>query len=138
MYEFARAQENDDERFHQVSLSLDSSLVLLCRTPRSYADDSEIAHETVRLGAVLDRIGRSSRRLLVDARQAPIDTDTRLSSSFRSQRRELRNGFIAVAVVVKTKVGRLQATRLAGELGPDGADPVFDDYAAALEYLRQR
>ena len=138
MHGFTRAPENADERFYTVSTDASTGIVLLCRTHEPYDDDAQVVRETARLAGVLDQVGRRGKRLLVDVRRAPIDTDTRMALSFREQRREVRRGFVAVAVVVQTQVGRLQANRLAGELGPGEADPVYDDFDVALKLLLDR
>lgn len=121
-------------KFYEVLESKADGIVLLRRSSAPFEDDAHIHRETESLKVALDRVGRQGRALLVDAREAPFDTDARLTESFRVQRAEARRGFRAVAVLVKTQVGRLQANRLGME--PGSRDRVFDDAEAALAYLR--
>ena len=125
-----------EEPFHEVKL-LEPGIVLVRRSARQFVDDAEVAGERRRIGAELDQMGRKRKRLLVDSRRAPLGTDDRLSSAFMALREEIGREFERTAVVVATKLGVLQATRLNRETAMDGALVTFESELEALAFLRK-
>jgi hypothetical protein len=80
----------------------------------------------------LDEHGRSTSALVVDTRQAPPRNDPAFEEAFRPVRVRLLRGFVRVAVLVATPMGRLQAERHARE---DGLSVrAFVDEAQAKAY----
>ena len=124
------------EPFHEVIL-LEPSVVLVRRSARQFVDDTEVAEERRRIGAALDRLGRRAKRLLVDSRRAPLSTDDRLATAFMALREEIGRDFERTAVVVGTKIGILQATRLNRETAVGGALAAFETEAQALAFLKK-
>jgi hypothetical protein len=112
-------------------------VVVLRRTSRAFDDAAAVRCEADRLGQALYELGRAGRSLLIDARQAPYGTDSRLGPEFALLRNVIRRDFEATAVLVRTKVGLLQATRLSNEDGLGRVERCFDDEEVALAYLRQ-
>ncbi|MEO7035106.1 MAG: serine/threonine-protein kinase [Polyangiaceae bacterium] len=124
------------EPFHEALL-LEPRIVLVRRSARQFVDDAEVAEERRRIGAVLDQLGRQRKRLLVDSRRAPLSTDDRLASAFTALREEIGRDFERTAVVVRTKIGILQANRLNRGTALDGALAAFENEAEALAFLRK-
>jgi serine/threonine protein kinase len=122
--------------FYEVT-ALDARIIRVRRTPREFSSASEIAAEQLRVGLALDRLGRVQKRLLVDSRHAPHSTDERLADAFLALRHEIGRGFERTAVLVASKVGILQATRLNNKMSLGGAVATFDSEREALEFLRK-
>jgi len=120
--------------YHEALSFRGRNVVILRRTPTPFPDGAAVRREAARVQAALDRVGRSGRGLLVDSRRAPHGTDGRLSREFAEFRRAIRSDFRAIAILVRTKVGVLQATRLKTEDGMC-AEGIFDDESAAIAYL---
>jgi hypothetical protein len=118
--------------FHRLEVLHEGRVIRVERSERPYQSAAELNQERRLLGEALDKLGRTGRGLLVDSRGAPHSTDARLEEEFRRFRREVSRGFDRVAALVRTKVGVLQATRLAADLSSVQA---FDDEAAAIAYL---
>jgi hypothetical protein len=123
------------EQFHEVA-RLDANIIAVRRGARQFADSTEIDRERLRMKLLLDGLGRNGQRLFVDSRHAPTNTDSRWADAFQKLREELARGFERTAVLVTTKVGVLHATRLNGSTQAQGQLAVFDDEAAALQFLR--
>lgn len=123
------------EPFHEVRL-LEPKVVLVRRSARQFVDSGEVAEEKRRIGAALDQLGRQHKRLLVDSRHAPLSTDDRLASAFMALRAEIGRDFERTAVVVRSKVGILQANRLNRETSINGALAAFETETEALAFLK--
>lgn len=114
-------------------MRLEEGWVCVVRTARRFDDEHQVRAERYNVGQVLDAIGRGGN-LLVDSRLAPPSTDFELGVEFRALRREVERGFERVAVLVKTKLGILQANRLKEE-DPARVMRVFDDEPEAIAFL---
>jgi len=124
------------EQFHEVML-LEPRIVLVRRSARQFLDQTEVAEERRRIGALLDQLGRQRKRLLVDSRRAPLSTDDRLAAAFTALREEIGRNFERTAVVVDTKIGILQANRLNRGTTMDGALAAFESESEALAFLKK-
>jgi uncharacterized membrane-anchored protein len=123
--------------FHEIA-RVEPTLVVVRRLAREFTSVAELDLERVRVASALNAVGRSGRGLLVDSRLAPTSTDTRMAAAFEKLRDELARGFERTAVLVSTKIGVLQAKRLTSTARVTGGVEVFDDEAAALQFLRSR
>src|SRR5688572_23282546 len=85
--------------------------ICVVRSAQRFDDEHQVRAERLNIGLVLDNIGRGGA-LLVDSRLAPASTDFELGTEFQALRREVERGFSRVAVLVKSKLGILQANRL--------------------------
>lgn len=76
--------------------------------------------------------------LLIDSREAPMLASDDAADPMRPVIADMMLEFARVAVLVKTALGVLQATRRAREDAGPGrpAIPVFSDESAAINYLR--
>ncbi len=122
--------------FHEVRL-LEPRVVVVRRSARQFLNDTEVAEERRRVGAALDQLGRQGKRLLVDSRRAPLNTDARLAAAFMALREEIGRDFERTAVVVDTKIGILQANRLNRETTLDGSLAAFENEIEALAFLKK-
>lgn len=119
--------------FHEVNVLQDGRIVRLWRSPRAFADATELRFERRRLMGELNAIGRAGRGLLIDSRLAPHSTEAQLEEEFTRYRREVMAGYERVASLVRTKVAILQVNRLLS--GQASEFQVFDDETEAIEYL---
>ncbi|MDI1451588.1 hypothetical protein [Polyangium sp. 6x1] len=81
---------------------------------------------------------RKSLGVLLDTRQAPMLADDAAMDIVRPLMYEVLAGFPRSAILVKTAIGKLQATRRTREEAGQGRPqvPVFDDEAAAIAHVR--
>jgi hypothetical protein len=110
-------------------------IVTLRRTDAAFDNATQLVEETRAISQALDRLGRSGRALLIDARRAPTSTDARMGKGFASMRDEIRRGFTRTAVLLNTKIGVLQANRLRAEDEPCQLEGIFDVEREAIAYL---
>ncbi|MBK9263606.1 MAG: hypothetical protein IPM54_27845 [Polyangiaceae bacterium] len=75
---------------------------------------------------------RSHYVILLDSRDAPMTGDPDMERRVKAAGVTMLTGFARSAILVRTALGKLQATRLTRE---SRRVPVFGDEAAALEYL---
>lgn len=127
--------------FHHLSQADAGVIVILTRTDSHFQNSDEVELERTRLKLQLDAVGRAGKRLLLDSRAAPLNTDQQFSEAFGELRREIQRGFERIAVILQTKVGVLQARRLAandlaasGE--PTGRICLFETDEEAFKFLR--
>lgn len=80
--------------------------------------------------AVLDRAGRVGACLFIDTREAPPRNDAGFEAAFTPLRRALLAGFLRVAVVANTTVGKLQIERHLREDGIRNARLFSDENEA--------
>jgi hypothetical protein len=128
--------------FHQLGQADAGAIIVLTRTGRRFQDAEQVEFERMRLKHELDALGRPGKRLLIDSRAAPLGTDQKMGEAFRDLRREIQRGFERIAVVLDSKVGVLQANRLASTDLAAGGNPtgqlcVFETEEVALEFLRE-
>ena len=119
--------------FHQIDVLHHGRIVLLRRSPVSFPSVAELQQERQLLVGALNKLGRAGRGLLVDSRQAPHGTEERMRDEFCRFRHDVARGFVAVATLVRTKVGMLQVRRLGYEQCSEVQ--AFDDESAAISYL---
>jgi hypothetical protein len=127
--------------FHQLSQTDAGGIIVLTRTGARFQNTDEVELERRRLRRELDAAGRAGKRLLIDSRAAPLSTDQQVGGAFGELRREIQRGFERIAVILQTKVGVLQANRLASndmEAGGNvsGRISVFETEEEALKFLR--
>jgi hypothetical protein len=105
-------------------------ILLLTRTSQPFQTPSELDHCVSELFRGLPRESRSSWRNLIDMRQAPIRVHPSLDPAFDRFRAETEVGFVRVAVIVETPLGRVRADRLANP-----ASRIVDSIEEALRFF---
>jgi hypothetical protein len=128
--------------FHELSQADAGATIVLTRTGRRFQDSNEVELERKRLRRELDALGRAGKRLLIDSRAAPLSTDQQVGVAFGELRREIQRGFERIAVILETKIGVLQANRLAAtdlaiRRNTTSQICVFQTEKEALEFLRE-
>lgn len=117
-------------------VSLDDRIVRAKRTPTPFESDADLrATMTLLQSLRLDR-KRSELALLVDLRDGPFRNDETFENAMARYRHEIFSGWIAVASIVKTAVGRLQVNRFARE--DHVRMNVFTEEREALAYLASK
>lgn len=119
--------------YHRIDVLQDGRVIRVVRSERAYDSAFDLAQERMRLGAALDKLGRTGRGLLIDSRVAPHSTDDKMQDEFRRFRLEVARGFERVAALVRSKVGILQVNRLVGD--SIASVQAFDDETQAIAYL---
>jgi hypothetical protein len=111
----------------------DAGLVRYVRTSVPYANmlEYETLHE--RIAEILDQHGRKHRVLLVDVREAVMNTDPAFEKVAVRVRQLLARDFRRIAFLVKTAIGSLQVSRLIREDSLDAS--AFSDETAAISFL---
>jgi hypothetical protein len=97
------------------TVSIDSGFVRLVRSAARFDTKEQVEEARLWVSRQLDSFGRKGRNLLVDSRLAPPSTDFLHGAEFCELRREIERGFTRIAVLVQTKLGVLQARRIASE-----------------------
>ena len=103
------------------------------RTTQPFATVADAKRMYGQVLAVYDRLGRAERGLLVDSRDAPGRNDPEFEAALLEFRSQALPGFAAIAILMKTAVGKLQAQRYEGKTTE--SQFVTDDEASALEHL---
>ena len=118
-------------RFFLVDVDEAARLVRMTRTAAPFAspDEMQRAHREV-LRALAPFSGH---RLLLDVRSGPSRNDPEYEKGIAALRKQIVDRFDRVAILVKSAVGGLHATRLAREDGVTAR--IFQDEARALAYL---
>jgi hypothetical protein len=129
--------------FHQLSQADGGAIIVLTRTGKRFEDAEQVELERMRLRHELHALGRAGKRLLIDSRAAPLSTDQQVGEAFGELRREIQRGFERIAVILGTKVGVLQAKRLASsDLTASGNRSgqlcVFETEEDAFKFLREK
>lgn len=117
--------------FFSVDVDEAAKLVRLTRAAKQFSsvDEMQRAHKEV-LRAIAPFL---QWRLLLDVRGGPSRHDPEYEKGLASLRKQIVVRFERVAILVKTAVGGLHATRLAREDGVRAR--IFQDEELALEYL---
>jgi len=111
-----------------------SRIVVLERTSVPIGD-LDVARVFAPADQALATLDRSRYGILIDVRTAPGRNDAEFEDRFAPVRQRLQQGFLRVAIVVKTTSGKLQTQRYARvDKIPSGA---FDDYSAAVTWLEE-
>lgn len=103
------------------------------RTTQPFATVADAKRMYGQVLAVYDRLGRAERGLLVDSRDAPGRNDPEFEAALLEFRSQALPGFAAIAILMKTAVGKLQAQRYEGKTS--NIQFVTDDEASALAHL---
>ena len=116
-----------------VSTGPDPRLVRYVRTSVPYASifEYELLHE--RISGFFDQLDRRQRVLLVDMREAVMNTDPAFEKAAGRARQLLARDFRRIAVLVKTAIGALQVGRHIRE--DASGSTVFNDETAAISFL---
>ncbi len=134
-------ESSPPSRFAEISLRYyrierrEDGIVVVRRLTAPFDSAEELEREREGIRVVLDRQGRKHTPLLIDSRCAPTRTDFELKEPFRRLRREIQRGFSRVAVLVDSKLGVLQATRIAREDAFPEPLRVYDNEEQALTAL---
>lgn len=123
-----------------VTLSQEPGFVRLRRTSKPVGGENamQIAQDLIdRFRLLIPLRERKTQGLLLDSREAPMVVDDEGMAPLRPVVAEVMSGFPRIAILVRTAVGKLQATRRVREEAGRGPNPrVFDDEAAAIAFLR--
>jgi hypothetical protein len=92
---------------------MDAGFVRLVRSAARFESKTQVIEARLWVGRQLDALGRAGRSILIDSRLAPPSTDFEHGPEFCELRKEIERGFIRIAVLVQTKLGVLQAHRIA-------------------------
>ncbi len=103
------------------------------RTNLAFATIAEANLSYAQVLEICDRMGRTGRGLLIDSRDAPGRNDPAFEAALLEFSRRALPGYAAVAILLKTAMGRLQAQRF--ERQRSSSHLVTDDEAAAIAYL---
>ncbi len=95
------------------SVLMDAGFVRLVRSAARFESKTQVIEARLWVGRQLDALGRAGRSILIDSRLAPPSTDFEHGPEFCELRKEIERGFIRIAVLVQTKLGVLQAHRIA-------------------------
>jgi len=120
--------------YFTIETELGDNLVRIRRSAEPYPTLLEMERDFEAVAAVLDRMGRDRKRLLVDLRDGPRRNDPEFELAMGRLRPKLFRGFPHSAAVVRTAVGALQVKRHMREDGV-GAE-VFNDEQDAIDWLR--
>jgi hypothetical protein len=110
------------------------------RVIRSEAPFESVAEAVKALGACRDAISGLSlmhHGILFDWRRSPISTDPNLHKALAEQIDDIAEPFERRAILLATSVGTMQAGRVGRTMGNQKMS-VFDDEAAAVEFVTQR
>jgi hypothetical protein len=122
-----------DNGYFTLTRDSSSRIVRLTRSTRAYPSVEVIEQVHQEIVEACRRLPRG-QRLLVDVREGPMRNDEAFEAVLARYRPQVFQPFQCIAIVVKFAVGRLQVLRYGRESG--GTPEVFQDEAAALEYLR--
>jgi hypothetical protein len=111
-------------------------LVRVTRTNVPYVSVQEFEESILGFARIRTLAERKTMKLLLDLREGPMRNDDAFEESMDRVRREVFAGFLAVASLVRTAVGRLQVARMQGDGGAT-AHRIFNDERAALAFLAQ-
>lgn len=113
---------------------MDSGFVRLVRSAARFESKAQINAARVWVARQLDALGRAGRGILIDSRLGPPSTDFEHGAEFCELRRETERGFSRIAVLVQTKLGVLQAHRIAAQ--DKSGLVVFENESDAAEFAR--
>ena len=117
-----------------IETELGDNLVRVRRSAEPFATLVAMESEFEAVAAVLDRMGRDRKRLLVDLRDGPRRNDPAFEEAMGRLRPKLFRGYPHSAAVVRTAVGALQVKR---HMREDGlGTEVFHDEQDAIDWLR--
>jgi hypothetical protein len=108
-------------------------LVRATRTTKAYETVEEIERSMEELLDVGRKYPKKNLKLLLDVREGPLRNDDAFEQVMARHRPKIFADFVALAILVKTAVGKLQVTRITREEGT--GRPIFTDETAALAFL---
>jgi hypothetical protein len=114
---------------HEDSLHL----VRATRTTKPYDQVEEVERSMEQFLEVGRRFPKKSLKLLLDVREGPLRNDDAFEDVMARYRPKLFANFSALAILVKTAVGKLQVARITRQEGLER--PIFTDETAALAFL---
>lgn len=109
-------------------------VIRLQRTSVDYPDVSTMDRDFDAVSAMLDRLGRDRKALLIDWREGPLRNDAPFEEALRRTMPKIIRNYRSVAVLVRSAVGALQVKRHFREANLLGE--VFQDEADAMDFLR--
>lgn len=115
-----------------VTLEHAERMVRIQRTSAPFTDEALATLKPV-AESILPPAKRQRLTLLFDTRLAPLMGDDDMERKLGAASAVLVAGFARSAVLVRTAVGKLQATRFSR--ANDRTTHIFDDEAAAVSYL---
>ncbi|MDB4944577.1 MAG: hypothetical protein JWP97_4111 [Labilithrix sp.] len=123
--------------YYRIEVLPLSGIIKVIRLPRRFETTAviDVACDPVQL--TLDQAGRRNHRLLLDTREAIGNNDPKFEKSFEDHRKRMIRGFVRVALLVKSVIGKLHVERLLAEQDPGTHHRVFLDEKAALAYLAE-
>lgn len=116
------------------SVFMDSGFIRLVRSAARFESKAQVVDARLWVGRQLDAFGRIGRGILIDSRLAPPSTDFEHGPEFFDLRRETERGFLRIAVVVQSKLGVLQAHRIAAQ--DKSGLVVFENESDAVEFIK--
>jgi hypothetical protein len=116
-----------------VRVTRDGTLVRIDRSSVPYASIEQFDAMTDAMVVAMQGIARKKHVLLLDIRVAPIRAGDDFDAAAMRFNRAIFRGFARVAVLIATKVGKLQLARFDRE--HENAPRSFEDEAAALAHL---
>jgi hypothetical protein len=120
--------------YFTIETDLGDNLVRVRRSAEPFPTLLAMERDFEEIAAVLDRMGRDRKRLLIDLRDGPRRNDPEFELAMVRLRPKLLRGFPYLAAIVRTAVGALQVKRHMREDGV-GAE-VFNDEQDAIDWLR--
>jgi len=127
----SRDSQADAEPFYVVEVR--GTGVLVTRSARKYTSLSEVEPSFRAVDELLDEVGPTARRLLVDLRKIVGRNDPEFEEALAPYRRSLLTRFPETGLIVRSVIGRLQLERY---LAADGLPAtVFDNADDAMWWL---
>ncbi|MGZ3424978.1 MAG: hypothetical protein ACXVEF_44695 [Polyangiales bacterium] len=108
-------------------------LVRATRTNAPYDAVGDVERSMEEFLTVGRRFERRGLKLLLDVREGPLRNDDAFEEVMTRYRTRLFADFAALAILVKTAVGKLQVARITRQEGRER--PIFTDETAALAFL---
>jgi hypothetical protein len=108
-------------------------IVRFIRSSVPMASLEEAARHFGQAVSVINALGRSRIRLVIDLRQAPSKNEPQYETAMAEHRRQVAKDILRVAVLVRTAAGRLQVQRLGK--ADHIQQLIVSDEAEAIAYL---
>ncbi len=125
-----------ENEYFRVTRDEDDPIVVVVRSSKPFASPRDVIHAFSPMLSALDGLGRGQHYLLLDSRDAVGNNDPAYEASFARFRRELFDGFLKTAVVVRTPVGMLHSNRLMEQDVQRDRPGVFTDPISAMASLK--
>lgn len=112
-----------------------SGFVRIVRSETPFESVEGVVEALDECSIALERLDLAHHGVLFDWRKSPISTDPNLHRTLAEHMDALGERFARRAILLATTVGTMQAARVGRTMG-NRKMLVFDDEAAALEYVR--